>query len=250
MIANQDKLDSISNNIANINTDGYKRVDVSFKDLVYETLDRTGYPVSGSNTSAEASTGTGVRTSQWLRDYRQGNLTETKKITDLAIDGEGFFRVTMPNGEVAYSRSGKLDVDSMGRIVDNKGNFLEIQFNEGYSKDNVVFSKDNFSVNEFGNIVVQQGAGYAEVGKIPVFTSNGTNSFRSIGESLFVPVEGIEVYESTKSSILQGFLENSNVDLITEMTEMLMTQRAFELGSRGIKTADEMWGMANNLRGK
>ena len=251
MIANQDKLDAISNNMSNSNTDGYKRIDVSFKDLVAETLDRAGYPISeNTNRKNAPSTGTGVRTSGWTRDTKQGNLFATNRSTDLAIDGEGYFKLTMSNGQVAYSRAGKFGVDAAGNIVDSNGNILSINFNEGYSADNVKFTKDNFAVQEDGEIIINADKKQYNVGKIQLYSAIGSDAMKSIGENLYVPNADVQVTEVTGSGILQGFIEGSNVDMVREMTELLVTQRAFELGSKSIKTADEMWGMVNNLRGR
>jgi flagellar basal-body rod protein FlgG len=251
MMANQDKLDAISNNMSNASTDGYKRIEVNFKDLVSETLDRAGYPISdNANRKNAPFTGTGVKTSGWIRDDRQGNLLTTNKLTDLAIDGEGYFKLTMSNGQTAYSRAGKFDVDAAGNIVDSNGNILNINFNDGYSADNVKFTKDNFAVQEGGDIIINAGKEQFNVGKIQLYTAMGSDSMKSIGENLYVPNTGVQVTEVTSSGILQGLIEGSNVDLTKEMTDLLITQRAFELGSRSIKTADDMWGMANNLRGK
>lgn len=251
MIANQEKLDSMSNNLANVGTDGYKRVEVNFKDLMYETLERNGYPISNNGDRSNAPfTGTGVKTSEWIRDSRQGNLYETKKSTDFAIDGDGYFQITRANGEVAYTRSGKFEVDADGRLVDPNGNILNINFNENFSSENVKFTKDNFSVSDTGVIFANVNNEIVNVGKISLYNSLGSNSMMSIGDNLYIPSQDAEIYEVQNSNILQGLVEGSNVDMVTEMTELLVTQRAFELGSRGIKTADEMWGMANNLRGK
>jgi flagellar basal-body rod protein FlgG len=251
MIANQDKLDSISNNMSNVSTDGYKRIDVSFKDLVYETLDRNGYPnTANEGKQDQAFTGSGVRTSGWIRDTKQGDLVETKKTTDFAIDGSGYFKLNTPSGQTAYTRSGKFDVDASGNMVDPNGNILSINFKDGYSAENVKFTKDNFSVKDDGTLVINSGNVIGEVGKIQLYNTMGSSSMKSVGENLYVPENGVEVNEVTNADILQGFKEGSNVDIVREMTEMLITQRAFELGSRSIKTADEMWGMANNLRGR
>jgi flagellar basal-body rod protein FlgG len=251
MMANQEKLDAISNNISNVNTTGYKKINVSFSDLVYETLERNGYPITeNGDGNNQRFTGTGVRTTQWLRDYRQGSLNETNTSTDLAIDGEGMFRLNMPNGNIAYSRAGSFSVDALGRIVDSKGNMLEVIYTGGNNADTVNFSKNNFTVDRSGNIMLKEGVEFRAVGRIPLYTAVGSDAFMSIGDSLFVPAEGVAVNESNDFSIYQGYTENSNVDLITEMTEMMLTQRAFELGSRGIKAADEMWQMANNIRGR
>lgn len=249
MVANQEKLDVISHNLANVNTDGYKRVEVSFQDLMTETLNRNGYPIS-ENGEREPFTGTGVKTSDLTRDQRQGNLIETNKITDLGIDGKGFFRIERANGTAAYIRAGKFDVDRAGRLVDPNGNRLFIRYNEGVDPETVQFTKDNFSVNYRGDITIEENGEQRLVGFLPIFNAEGRDAFRSVGQNIYETAEGVQVYEVTENSIMQGFIENSNVDMVSEMTEMILTQRAFELGSRGIKTADEMWGMVNNLRGR
>jgi len=244
MMAQQEKLDSISNNLANVNTEGYKRVDVSFKDLVYETLKRDGYPTTGKQ--AEPLNGTGVRASGWLRDNGQGSLQETGLNTDLAIDGEGYFRVTLADGSKAYTRSGSFTIDSSGTLVDKNGNRLDVE----YSGEKVSFDKGNFSVDKAGSITLNENGKLTNVGKINLHNFVGQDTMASVGESLYVPKAGAQGYTVTDSNINQGYVEASNVDIAREMTDMIVTQRAFELGSRGLKTADEMWGIANNLRAR
>lgn len=248
-MANQEKMDVISNNLANVSTDGYKKVEISFQDLMTETLDRSGYPVN-SNGDSEPFTGTGVRSSQMIRDQRQGNLIETNKNTDLGIDGKGFFMIERSNGTTAYIRAGKFDVDQMGRLVDPNGNRLFIKYNDGVNPDEIQFTRDNFSVNYKGDIMIKENGEQRAVGTVPIFNAEGRDAFRSVGDNIYETAEGVQVYEVPDNSIMQGFIEGSNVDMVSEMTDMILTQRAFELGSRGIKTADEMWGMANNLRGR
>lgn len=262
MAAQQEKLDGISNNIANVNTEGYKKIDVSFKDLVYETLNRKGYPNSDNTAS---SNGTGVRASEWMRDTSQGNLTETGESTNLAIDGQGYFEVILsePNSDgslkTAYTRSGSFNIDSNGNLVDKSGNKLSVSFYDNISQQDRQFTRDNFSIDEQGKVFKKDGANIKEVGRINLYNVEGQNSFKSIGNSLYVVgtqiVNGVELpverpYIVQDSSIRQGFLELSNVDLTKEMTEMIITQRAFELNSKAMKTADDMWGMANNLRSR
>lgn len=262
MAAQQEKLDSISNNIANVNTEGYKRVDVSFKDLVYETLSRNGYP---NNAEALSYNGTGVRASQWIRDNRQGNLTETDVNTDLAIDGEGYFQVILPEQnadgtfKTAYTRSGSFNIDSNNNIVDKNGNKLYIIFNDGVTAENMQFTKDNFKIDENGYIYKNDGVNSIQIGKINLYNVAGDNSLKSIGNNLYTVntenINGVDVpvetpYIVQNSSIRQGFLELSNVDLVKEMTDMIMVQRTFEINSRAMRTADEMWSMANNLKSR
>lgn len=256
MNAQQQKLDSISNNMANTNTVGYKREDVSFQDLVYENLNRRGIPTGGNNTDTLIN-GTGVKATKWIRDNSQGDLKETGLKTDLALDGQGFFRVTLPDGSKAYERSGSFNIDSTGEIVDKNGNRLDIDLTEEGTNMldlGVVFTTDNFSVNEDGEIylAVDNNGLKSDVlyGKINIYNSVGQDSLRSIGENLYVANPGAAVNATTDVSIMQGFVEGSNVDIGKEMTDMIVAQRAFELSSRTLKTADEMWGLVNSMKGR
>lgn len=248
MSAQQEKLDSISNNLANVSTEGYKKTEVSFSDLVQETFNRQGYPNTKDTVSA---TGTGVKANQWIRDTKQGPLLPTNSKTDLAIDGKGYYAVTTADGTLAYTRNGSFNVDVAGDIVDKNGNRLNINFNPGATAEDRFFTPDNFTVDEDGNISKKLANGnFKDVGKIEIYNFVGQDSLRSVGENLYVPKPGTQMYQSKEYSIRQNFLEGSNVDVASEMTDMIITQRAFELSSRGLKTADEMWGITNNLRSK
>ncbi|MBZ9688058.1 flagellar basal body rod protein FlgG [Clostridium estertheticum] len=252
MMAQQEKLDCISNNIANVNTNGYKKISANFKDLVYESLDRKGYPVSkGINGKAILQNGTGVRVGEWTRDNMQGSLTSTELPTDLAIDGTGYFEVVQPDGNKAYTRAGNFLTDASGTIVDQKGNRLSILDNKDININRLdgpyKFNANNFHVDEKGLVTIKQNNVNLQVGKVRISNVVGDNSMISVGDSLYMPKPGVQVSKSTDYSIKQGYLELSNVDIATEMTDMLITQRAFQLSSSALKTADEMWQMANNL---
>lgn len=247
MLAQQNKLDSISNNLSNVGTFGYKRIDVKFQDLVYDTLRRKGTPLSENpNRVIDPYNGTGVRSTEWMRQFTQGPLQSTGIKTDMAIDGEGFFPVQLANGTVAYTRQGSFSVDINGDLVDDKGNRLLVDFDG----EKVPFTKDNFTVNKEGEVFIMENQRPVKIGNIRTYGIVGDNSLLSIGDNLYVPKPGLQMYETQNRSINQTYLEMSNVDLGSEMTEMIITQRAFELGSKGIKTADEMWGIVNNLRGR
>jgi flagellar basal-body rod protein FlgG len=252
MNAQQEKLDALSNNIANVNTNGYKKISANFKDLVYESLDRKGYPItSGKTGQATLQNGTGVRVGDWTSDNSQGDLTSTGIPTDLAIDGTGYFEVVQNDNSKAYTRSGNFLTDSSGTIVDDSGNRLSIIDGQGNNINKVngpyKFNGNNFIVDEKGVVSIKNPKGNVTVGKIKIVNVLGDNSMIAIGNSLFKPKPGSQVSQSTDYDIRQGFVEQSNVDIATEMTEMLMTQRAFQLSSSTLKTADEMWQMANNM---
>lgn len=256
MNAQQEKLDSISNNIANANTVGYKREDVSFQDLVYETLNRKGTPTGGNNPDTLIN-GTGVKATKWIRDNSQGSLSETGKQTDLALDGEGFFRVTLPDGNKAYERSGSFNIDNTGKIVDKNGNRLDIELTqEGTNMLNSgsVFTTDNFAIKENGDVyvAVDDNGSKSDVlyGKINIYNPTGQDSLTSVGENLYVPNPGARMNVNTDVNIMQGFVEGSNVDMGKEMTDMIVAQRAFELSSKSLKTADDMWGLINSMKGR
>lgn len=242
--ANQTKLDAISNNLANSNTVGYKRVEVDFKDLLTESLDRKGYPINDKT----AVMGTGVRAAEWNRNDIQGNINVSELETDFALDGEGYFRVVDSKGNYAYTRDGAFKIDSLGRLVDGRGNKVYLEYSNGYTEDTVHLTRESLLVGSDGIVYKKENGTYVQVGKIPVYTALGSDAFKSIGDNLFVPSEGVQVEEATNTDILQFFTEGSNVDAAKEFTDMIVTQRAFQLSSKGITTADEMWGMINNMR--
>lgn len=245
MNAQQEKLNSISNNLANVNTVGYKSEDVNFQDLMYETLDRRGYPVN-NNSDTTLISGDGSRTSQWIRNTQEGSLVETGKKTDLAIDGQGFFRVTLPNGQAAYERSGDFIVDSAGILVDQNGNRVSMVLENGSRTGQL--TKDNFLVDKKGNVYIENGDQDILYGKINVYNVVGQDSMISIGNNLYSPKPGAQMYQNNDVSLYQGFLEQSNVDVGKEMSEMILSQRAFELSSKALSTSDEMWGLINSMK--
>ncbi len=247
MSAEMEKLNAISNNMANSTTVGYKRVDVKFNDLMQENLDRLGYPVTKGKPQF---TGTGVRATEIERDNSQGNLLQTGNNTDIAIDGQGFFEVQDGEGRTFYTRGGSFNIDNLGTVVDKSGNRLIILNEAGVNVNTpgVGFKNSSFIINEEGYVV---GRGNENI-RIPIFEPKGDDCMKSIGDNLYVCNEpNLIVEKDTKDfSLLQGYTEQSNVDLGKEMADLIITQRAFQLNSSALKTADEMWGMANNLRGR
>lgn len=278
MYAQQEKLDAISNNIANVNTEGYKRQDVSFQDLMYETLDRKGYPVSQDG-NKNLINGTGVKTGPWIRDNSQGIIRNTGSNTDFAIDGNGYFKV-LSNDKEYYIRAGNFNIDNRGNLVDKNGNILEIdrnienlidededyddyddyddEYDDDYDYDDeyedenerrTLLTKDNFYVEKDGRVYLKNDKKPRLIGKINVYDAVGENAFISVSDNLYTPVEGVNP-EVVNSDILQGYEEKSNVKMEKEISDMIIAQRAFEFSSRAVKTADEMWGMINNLRSR
>lgn len=249
MMAQQEKLDSITNNIANSETDGYKKTNVEFSDLVYETLNRQGYPVTKGS---KPITGTGVKANEMTREDTQGRLNPTGKSTDLAIDGNGYFKVILKDGSEAYTRESSFNIDSKGTLVDSNGNKVAIDYINGYNS--VDYST---KVDKDGSLYNLNNGKLINIGKINLYNVNRQTSnssvaepLLSVGDNLFKPQAGVAMKVETDASVNQGYTEMSNVDIGVEMTDLIITQRAFELNSKGLKTADDMWGMVNNLRGK
>ena len=247
MDANQQKLDAIGNNLANASTMGYKKVNVGFKDLLSESLDRQGYPINDKTSIM----GTGVRTTTWSRNNTQGNLQDTELATDLAIDGAGnYFRLTTADGSKVYSRDGSFKIDTKGELVDSNSNKLDIEFANGRNAENTKFKEENMMIDTDGNIFLKEDGIFNNVGKLNLYTAIGEDAFQSVGDNMFVPKQGanVQIANPNSTKIRQGFIEGSNVDVTQEMTDMIVTQRAFQLSSKSLETADQMWGMINNMR--
>lgn len=171
----------------------------------------------------------------------------------MAIDGEGYFSVNTTSGATGYVRNGSFSIDGNGNIVDKSGNKLNIEYSPNGKKilkDSKGFTKENLLVKEDGGVFIKSDKETLEVGKINIYNAVGDSSFRSIGDNLYEANANSQVYVNKNAKVQQGYLEESNVDISKEMTDMIITQRAFELGSRGLKTADDMWGMVNNLKGR
>jgi len=240
--AGQQKLDSIANNITNATTPGYKKENVDFKDLVNEELNKRGYPVTKEGEKlATLQTGTGVKNGAVLKDFSQGELIPTDINMDLAIDGSGFYALKLADGTKVYTRDGAFSIDGNGEVVNSAGYKLEVNYTNGPVK----FSSENFKVDQDGNITNNAGN---VLGTISLYNAIGSGGMVTLGNNIYVPQSDTTVYKETGSFIRQGFSESSNVDLAQEMSEMIVTQRAFQLSSQGLTTADQMWQMANNLR--
>lgn len=244
MAAEQNELDAISNNLANMTTTGYKSETVGFSDLLYETLNRAGEPVTNNNNNRYV--GAGVKSDNWIRDNQQGDLIASDLKTNFAIDGSGYFRVTRADGSKAYERAGDFVVNANGKLVDPNGNLLDIDYS--VDPNTVKFTKDNISLSENGTLSVKTNNGDEQVGKINIYDAIGNDSMASAGDNLFVPRPGVQIFQRTDSKLEQGYLENSNVDVATEMTNMIITQRAYQLNSKSVQTGDSMWSLVNNMR--
>ncbi|WP_290061115.1 flagellar hook-basal body complex protein [Paraclostridium bifermentans] len=240
MLSSQSNIDLISNNITNSQTVGYKKLDANFLDLYQESLHKNSYPTS----STSVRTGTGSRISQATRNYEQGAIKETKINTNLAIDGDGFFRVMRSDGSYAYTRNGEFNLDSTGKLVDDKGNILDIQPLNGNGK-NINLKNGDLSIHKNGEIYLDNN----KVGVINLYQPKGDADFVSVGDNLFT-AKPTNVEAVQNKSILQGHVEMSNVNMQDEMVNLIMAQRSFQYNSKGIQVGDDMWSMVNNLQSR
>jgi flagellar basal-body rod protein FlgG len=251
MSAQQTNVEVISNNIANMNTVGFKRQRAEFQDLMYQNVERAGARTSGAGTVAPTGIqiGAGVKTGATYRITEQGSMTRTENTYDLAIDGKGFFQVLLPSGETAYTRAGNLGVDDQGRLVTDDGYVVqpEITIPEG--------TRD-VSISKSGQVqvVLGQEAQTQEAGQLQLATFVNEAGLEAIGDNLLLEsgASGAAVIgapgEPGFGQLMQGYTEASNVDAVTEITSLIVAQRAYEMNSKVINTADEMLSAANQLK--
>lgn len=249
MQAQQLTIDTIANNLANVNTSGFKRSRAEFQDLMYETLRSPGASIAGSQVPSGIQLGHGVRPVSTQREFSVGNLKNTNLPLDIAIEGKGFFQITLPNGDTAYTRSGSFQIDSEGAMVTPDGYRLT---------PDIVIPTDatNISIESDGTVSVLQPGQTAssEVGTIELALFPNPGGLKAMGRNLFVETDSSGVptagnpSEDGRGTLAQGFIELSNVSVVDEMVEMIMTQRAYELNAKSIQTADSMMSQANNLK--
>jgi flagellar basal-body rod protein FlgG len=243
----QKKMDVIAHNIANAQTDGYKSLNAHFGDLVYDRLANRGIPQTEAAREKPVEIGTGSRIKDLSHSFEQGVLRETSNPLDLAIEGRGFFGVQGRNGEILLTRDGAFSLDAEGRLADSAGNYVVMDM----YVQNADLSGQEISIDERGLVTVTGQAGQTiEIGRILLFDVNDKASISSIGDNYFSPAsqDDLLIVNDQTGIIRQGFLESSSVDLVKELTEMLITQRAYSINTRSIHAADEMWSMVNQLR--
>lgn len=250
MTGMQTQIDTTSNNIANVNTIGYKKQRAEFADLFYQTMQYAGTSTSETTTAPVGiEVGLGVRTIGIAKNFTQGNPKETGNNLDLTIMGKGFFQIEMPDGNIAYTRSGSFKLDSDGNIVNADGYRLI---------PNITIPEDATKINigTDGTISVMQ-ANSTELntlGQIETTTFINPAGLHSLGDNLYIntnasgePINGVPGMEGF-GMIRQGFIEMSNVKLVEEMTDLITGQRAYEANSKTIQTADSMLQTVNSLK--
>jgi flagellar basal-body rod protein FlgG len=249
MMAQQANIDNVAHNLANVNTAGFKKSHMEFEDLVYQQTRVAGAPTS---VSAEApiglEMGLGTRPVGSSRDFTSGNLRQTGGSLDMALQGAGFFQITLPSGLTGYTRAGSLHRDSQGLVVTAEGFALEPQITIPENATSVSISKDGVvSASVAGQSAAQQ------LGTVEVAVFQNPQGLEAMGGNLFIltsasgePQVGAPG-EDGRGTIVQGMVEDSNVSVVEEMVAMILGQRAYEANSRVIKTADQMLSEVNNL---
>lgn len=248
MIAQQLNIDVISNNLANVNTTGFKKSRAEFEDLLYQDQKIAGTETEGGRRIPTGiQVGMGVRPTTVHKFFSQGDYQNTENPLDLAIEGDGFFLVDV-NGEEAYTRAGAFKLDNEGTVVTANGYVLQPEFTVPAETVNVVVTQD-------GKITaLDKNGDELAAANIPLYTFVNPAGLKATGRNLFVPTEASgDAVEGTPGennvgTISQGFLEMSNVEIVDEMVNMIVGQRAYEINSKSIQTSDSMLQTATNLK--
>lgn len=251
MLAQQTNVDIISNNIANANTTGFKSSRAAFQDLVYQTIHREGALTSeeGSSRPTGVDVGLGVQTSGTIRLNTQGGMVNTENQLDLAIDGKGYFTVNLPDGSQGYTRDGSFQLSAEGQIVTLQG----YEVDPGITvPENTI----NLEIGENGTIMayVADDPAPLELGRLTLTTFINEGGLRPVGNNLLTATvaSGDPLAANPGDPgigiIRQGHLESSNVNIIQQITDLIAAQRAYEMNSKAIETADQMMASANQIK--
>jgi flagellar basal-body rod protein FlgG len=249
--AQQTRMTVIANNLANVNTTGFKRDRATFEDLLYQNV-RQGGAQTSADTAAPTGLllGTGTRVVSTEKLHAQGNLIQTQNAFDLAISGEGFFQILQPDGTVAYTRDGGFKVSGEGVLVNSSGYRLQPELAIPQNAQTITIGADGtVSIQAFGEAQAQT------IGQIQLARFLSPTGLQAIGENLFrettssgPPQVGIPSQQGN-GQLIQGALESSNVNVVEEMVSMIETQRAYEVNSKAIEAVDGMLRFANNNLG-
>src|SRR5580765_380277 len=249
MNAQQANIDNVAHNLANVNTTGFKKSRVEFEDLVYQEI-RTAGSAASATTEAPVGLeiGLGTRAVATARNFSAGNMQSTGAPLDLAIDGQGFFQVALPDGTTGYTRAGAFHLDAQGVIVTAEGYAVQPQITVPPNATSVTISRDGIvSATVAGQTATQQ------LGTLELATFSNAGGLRPMGGNLFTPTTASGDPETgapgtdSRGTLTQGFLEDSNVSVVEEMVNMIVGQRAYEANSKVIKAADEMLQQVNGL---
>lgn len=249
MAAQQTNVDVLSNNIANLNTTGYKENVAAFNDLVYLNQGGVGATTSdaGTITPTGKQIGLGVNVSSVYRIMEQGTINRTGNVFDVAIQGEGFFQVTMPDGDTSYTRDGSFQIDNTGQLVTK----------EGFPVDpNITIPEDavDLSISSTGNVSASVNGNFQDLGTLTLARFQNPAGLKNEGSNFYSETEAsgtaqtIDPGDDGAGTLLQFALEASNVDSVESITQLIAAQRAYELNSRVISTVDDMLSALSNIR--
>lgn len=250
MVAQQLNLDVIANNLANVNTNGFKKSRADFEDLMYQIVEEPGTSANQSGISPSGiQVGLGTRTAAVAKLHSQGDFQSTSNPFDLAIEGDGFFQITLPNGETAYTRAGALKLDDAGQMVTSDGYVVEPAITIPTDTIGMTVSADGIvSVKQPGTAAATQ------VGQIQLARFQNPAGLRAKGKNLFQETDSSGAPtlsnpgENGVGTLAQGFLEGSNVSVVEEIVQMVTGQKAYEASSKVIQTADNMLSIAINVK--
>jgi flagellar basal-body rod protein FlgG len=251
MLAQQLNVEVISNNIANMNTTGFKRQRAEFQDLLYQSEERVGSNSSDTGTIVPSGVqmGLGVKTAAVYRIGQQGNLVSTDNTYDLAIQGKGFFKVKLPSGDTAYTRAGSFQLSPQGKIVTTEGYEVSPGITIPANAVSVTIDSSGEVLAKIDGQVAPQNVGQLELATFP-----NEAGLEAKGDNLLLetPASGTATTSTAGSvgvgTILQGFLETSNVNVVQEITNLITAQRAYEMNSKVIETSDEMMRTLTSMR--
>ena len=252
MIGQQFNIDTISNNLSNVNTTGFKRNRADFEDLLYQTHRNAGTPATEETlVPVGVQVGHGVRPAATQKLFEQGALRQTGQVGDVAIEGEGFFRVLLPNGSFAYTRDGSFKIDATGQLVSSNG--YRVQPEIVVPEDTV---RESLTISQNGQVTVRIAgeSDSIEIGQLQLYRFVNPAGLSALGENVFQEsgasgaAIGNDAGVRGNGVIVHRFLEQSNVQVVTELVNMIVAQRAYELNSRAVQTSDTMLGIANSLK--
>ncbi|MEZ4588844.1 MAG: flagellar basal-body rod protein FlgG [Gemmatimonadales bacterium] len=250
MIAQQRMIDVIANNLANVNTTGFKRSRAAFQDVLYETIQGEAVVNYQSNESvAPLQVGKGVRIAGVTRFHQQGTIQQTDRPYDLAIEGDGFFQVQHPDGSLVYTRDGSFTLSSTGSLVTSSGYLVQPGVTVPPDAVEIAISPNGIVSTRSGDPDAQP----IEIGRLELVRFTNPTGLEAIGENLYRatlaagdPING-QPQEAGFGRIVQGGLEGSNVEIVVEMTDMIAAQRAYEINAKAIRTTDEMMQATGDL---
>jgi flagellar basal-body rod protein FlgG len=248
MEAQQMNLDVIANNLANVNTSGFKKSSIQFQEMMYDTNKMPGASSTDSSTTPTgAQVGYGSKPVATERNFTQGNLQQTGNTYDVAIQGQGFYKITLPDGTNAYTRDGSFLVNSDGNLVTNQGYLVT-------GVGQIPVTATNVAIGQDGTISATVNNAVVKISPITISNFPNPEGLNSLGSNLYQEtaasgnaVDGQTPGTNGMGTLLQGNIETSNVQVVEEMVNMIQAQRAYEINSKAIQTSDQMMAMANNL---